>query len=263
MMDTNTAIKPRSEYVKKDIVAFAAVVNQLVARGEMSEDTALTNIDYFTQLMNGTASMDDCWDIMAYGAYKECFALDQNWVIKFASECNRTSDEACLLNKAIDENLGDLFVETYFIPLTGFAPVLYNLEVDSSDNWTFDEQANTYVEIDPDYEPHEHAAYCVIQRRIEKLASECTTTWIHDLVEQQDPDTIFPGLPYNTIKQIPVGSFDWMDAVYKLFGAETMSRFARFCEEEGIYDLHTENIGYRRVDGERIPVIIDWLSSSR
>lgn len=265
MVDMRVYTEPRLEIVEKDVEAFAEVLNRLADNGKLSRGTADLNIHYFTQVMQGTASLDDCWDIMAYGAYKECYALDQNWVIKFASEYNRTPDEMALLNKAIDENLGDLFVETYFIPLEGFHPILYNLE---SDNWTFDESANTYVERDPDFEVNERASFCVIQRRIETTVSETHTRWIDDIADQyfaeeRDVNEIFDGFPFLIASKIPITSFDWLDTSIKLYGSETMTRFANFCDEEGIHDLHIENIGYRLVDGKRIPVIIDWLSSTR
>ena len=221
--------------------------------------------------MDARATPDECFDPIGYGAYKEVYALSDNYVIKFVSECNNTEEEMRLLNAAVEYDVDPLFPETYFIPLTGYHPALYLLEVDTCTNWTFDEEKNTYVERDPDYEPNrERADYVIIQRRVTSVLEDMTFHCVYNydcerhrseyiqLFSTRAEDDFRP-VPTSLVRQIGVTAVEWHEGILTHFGFDFYTRFAAFCDDNNVRDLHNGNVGF--LDG--IPCIVDWLSDTQ
>ena len=52
----------------------------------------------------------------------------------------------------------------------------------------------------------------------------------------------------------------WLKSLAENYGAETFERFAIFCDDWHIWDLHNENIGFLRTREVELPIILDWMS---
>ena len=68
------------------------------------------------------------------------------------------------------------------------------------------------------------------------------------------------GIPTETVRDVGIYNLNWLEAFVNVYGAERFMKFADFCGEHLIRDLHDGNIGFMRKGEVEIPIILDWLS---
>lgn len=73
-------------------------------------------------------------------------------------------------------------------------------------------------------------------------------------------ETPIPNIPMAVIRRIPTINLTWLKSLAENYGAETFERFAIFCDDWHIWDLHNENIGFSRTPEVELPIILDWMS---
>lgn len=62
------------------------------------------------------------------------------------------------------------------------------------------------------------------------------------------------------LKRIPTANLTWLKSLVENYGIDTFKRFAIFCDDWHIWDLHNDNIGFLRTPEVELPIILDWMS---
>ncbi len=213
-------------------------------------------------------SPEHYWSLLGYGAFKECYDIGEDVIVKFASEENATDKEEEILALAAEADLSDVFLPSIFIPLDDDKLPTTYLECNFYNPYTWDESAGTYVRneevhISKDVEFN----YIIVQKKIAttegKLNSDGEnnyflynfTTKMYKTENLLDENGKV--IPFTVLDSIDIFSKRWLRSAIDRFGSEFLYRLADFNEENHISDLHEHNIGYLD-DGT--PVILDWLS---
>lgn len=97
-----------------------------------------------------------------------------------------------------------------------------------------------YLEIQPLVIPSFHITYE-------------TTSW-------NKQDEIILGVPITVVRRIPTANLTWLKSLVENYGIDTFKRFAIFCDDWHIWDLHEDNIGFLRTPEVELPIILDWMS---
>lgn len=216
-------------------------------------------------LLNGGAP-HNYWKPLGSGAFKECYALmdSPKFIVKFASQHNRTPAEIEILEKADRAGLSALFLPTYFAPLNSTtlpADLLDEQHANDSDRWTYDSADGECVERE-DWEAPV-LKYIEVQPRISRISHGKDTMLEQKEYEEtpwRDPRT-GKDIPWQVVYDTAIQSRDWLAAVIRIYGVDMLYRLADFAVTNYIYDLHDSNTGYLLKDGIEYPVIIDWLSA--
>lgn len=213
----------------------------------------------------------DYFGILSYGAFKECYYLTENWVIKFAASHNNTSSEKQVLECAASEGLSDLFLETIFIDLPRALPSTY-LSSDG-DSFDFDSPSYTYdsssfldtFELESPY-PELSGAPCpcnldtlILQPRAivsadlpDRPRAKCKKDY------EADPLYFTTGyeVPFSQYSDSGIRSLTWLQNCINTYGDNFFISLCDFIDRFLLGDLHCYNIGYL---GGR-PIILDWIS---
>ena len=195
----------------------------------------------------------ETFECFSCGAFKEAYHASDSIVVKFCSVDNETDKEQNLLTAAEDAGLLHLFVPTIFHELPCKLPVTQLEDFNSSryyynyDYHTWDRNSGmedfelNYLEIQPLVIPSSHIAYETI-------------TW-------DTQNEVIPGIPMTVMRRIPTTNLTWLKSLAENYGAETFKRFAIFCDDWHIWDLHNDNIGFLRTPEVELPIILDWMSN--
>lgn len=195
----------------------------------------------------------DRFDCFSCGAFKEAYHASDSIVVKFCSIDNKTDKEQNLLAAAEDAGLLHLFVPTIFHELPCKLQVTQLNDSNSSHYYynynyhTWDRNPDAedfelnYLEIQPLVVPSSHIAY-------ENIA------W-------DEQGEVIPGIPMTIVRRIPTTNLTWLKSLAENYGAETFERFAIFCDDWHIWDLHEDNIGFLRMPEVELPIILDWMSN--
>ena len=186
------------------------------------------------------------------GAFKEAYHASDSIVVKFCSTDNETKKEQALLAAAKDAGILELFVPTFFHQLPVNLPVT-QLDDTNSSRYTYDYHYHTwcqnsgieafelnYLEIQPIVVPASHIAY--------------------EVVRCDRQDEVIPGVPMATMRRIPTHNLTWLKSIVENYGKEFFEKFAIFCDDWHIWDLHEDNIGFLRTPEVELPIILDWMS---
>lgn len=194
--------------------------------------------DTIGDCLEGNIAPGDRFDCFSCGAFKEAYHASDSIVVKFCS----IDKEQNLLTAA---GLLHLFVPTIFHELPCKLPVTQLDDSNSSryyynyDYHTWDRNPDAedfelnYLEIQPLVVPSSHIAY-------ENIA------W-------DEQGEVIPG--------IPTTNLTWLKSLAENYGAETFEKFAIFCDDWHIWDLHEDNIGFLRTPEVELPIILDWMSN--
>lgn len=227
-----TYIQPESQLVEAE-----KVKNTIEALGECFDEGA---------------APADAFHCFSCGSFKEAYHAANDIVMKFCSCENDTEAEAELLNAAAEAGFADLFVPTYFHKL----PIpMATLELDdtNSDRYYYDSYKQTWVH------NHEYGDFELTYMEIQPLVTPASTLSCEVLQWSYKEETIF-GIPTETVRDVGIYNLKWLEAFVNVYGAERFEKFADFCSEHYIRDLHDGNIGFMRKGEVEIPIILDWLS---
>lgn len=185
------------------------------------------------------------------GAFKEAYHASDSIVVKFCSTDNETKKEQALLAAAGEADILELFVPTFFHRLPVNLPVT-QLDDTNSSRYTYNYHYHTwckdpsvddfelnYLEIQPMVIPTSHVAYENIR------GSE---------------ETPIPNISMTVIRRIPTNNLTWLKSIVENYGEEFFEKFAIFCDDWHIWDLHEDNIGFLRTPDVELPIILDWMS---
>ncbi len=186
------------------------------------------------------------FECFSCGAFKEAYHASDSVVMKFCSTDNPTEKEKKLLDDALDAGLQDLFVPTFFHRLPSNLWVTL-LDDSNSSRFTYNSKYHDWVR-DNDVEDFE-LNYLEIQPLVVP-ATHIKCEWINWEEKRLSP-----------AKRIPTSNRTWLQSIMDNYGEETLEKFADFCEDRQIWDLHNDNIGFLRTPEANLPIILDWMSN--
>ena len=256
-----------NEIIQADIDRFRNMLQNISISYRHIDEDAIEN--YVTRieelLTDRSRSIEEEFSPIACGAFKECYKLNDDFVIKFATWDNCTEQEEILLNSAIEADIAEIFLPTWYCYLESKGPNLLMLDTESSNRWYYDEYNHTYVENDNWVDPY--TTCIIIQPCITYTVS--ASDYIHLPHNHIDYDNC-PIVDKNgnkieleAVSFLCVSSQTWLQDMLNIYGIEFFNRFSQFVKDHDVHDLHTGNIGYyERKDGQIVPVIFDCLSSN-
>lgn len=165
---------------------------------------------------------------------------------------NETKREQALLAAAKEAKILELFVPTFFHQLPVNLPVT-QLDDTNSSRYTYDSHYHTwrqnpdieafelnYLEIQPIVVPASHVAY--------------------ENIGWDEQGEVIPGISTTVVQRIPTRNLTWLKSIVENYGKEFFEKFAIFCDDWHIWDLHEDNIGFSRTPEVELPIILDWMS---
>lgn len=242
-------------FVQEIEQSFLQVLNNCVpAASKEKEAIQLRDtIEGIGDCLENNIAPGDQFNCFSCGAFKEAYHASDSIVVKFCSVDNETDKEQSLLAAAEDAGLLHLFVPTIFHELPCKLPVTqlddsnssryyynYNYHTWNRNPGTEDFELN-YLEIQPLVIPSSHIAYETIAWDIQ--------------------NEIIPGIPMTVMRRIPTTNLTWLKSLAENYGTEIFERFAIFCDDWHIWDLHEDNIGFLRTPEVELPIILDWMSN--
>ena len=190
----------------------------------------------------------EAFECFSCGAFKEAYLASDSIVVKFCSTDNETRKEQALLAAAKEADILELFVPTFFHRLPINLPVT-QLDDTNPSRYIYDYRYHTwcknpniddfelnYLEIQPMVIPASHVAY-------ENIGGFKEVS-----------------IPMTVIRRIPTNNLTWLKSIVENYGEEFFKKFAIFCDDWHIWDLHKDNIGFSRTPEVKIPIILDWMS---
>ena len=73
-------------------------------------------------------------------------------------------------------------------------------------------------------------------------------------------DSIVVKFCSTVVRRIPTRNLTWLKSIVENYGKEFFEKFAIFCDDWHIWDLHEDNIGFSRTPEVELPIILDWMS---
>lgn len=189
------------------------------------------------------------FDFINHGAFKECYRLTPNFIIKFNASDNPTIRENQVLANAQQIGISKIFLPTRFYELKSCTLPLKYLDDDPNCSSALYDSYYHTMKTNPDFTPILFDSFFIqpfakISRDINREEDYSNSSLV-----DENGDII----PDDSIN---FTSRSWLKDVLTMYGREFFDTMINFFEEEGIYDLHRGNIGYLNEK----PVIIDWLS---
>lgn len=203
----------------------------------------------FENMLNTKDSPSSYFDFIGSGAFKECYRLTEDFIIKFNSSDNPTDQEREILTAAEGAGLSAIFLPTKFHELKSCTLPLYYLDECSSRylDVTYDSYYHT-IKTNPNYTPISFNSFFIQPfAKIGRMNPAKTSDWGPLIDENGD---IISNDAVDFIARY------WTRSVLSMYGKQFFYKMINFFEEKHIHDLHTGNIGY--LDGK--PIIIDWMS---
>lgn len=252
--------------IQDDVTRFRLMLQHISEHYKHISNEAINDyVNDIEDILMGCCNINDRFEAIACGAFKECYVLNDDFVIKFASECNETQCEETLMLNAEEAGVEEVFMPTWYCYLYSQGPELLMLDEDSSDREYYDYEQHTYVE-NPDY-TSQHANYIIIQPRILRTVSDAPYINLpHNRLDYDKAPIIDAEgnkVDFETARGFWVSSQTWLQDIVDTYGAEFFNLLAEFLQDNGVHDLHTSNIGYYvNKEDKVVPVIFDCLSDS-
>ena len=254
-----------NDNIRVDIERFRGVLQNISASYKYISDEIIERyVADIEDILTGSCDINDRFASIDFGAYKECYSLNDDFVIKFASEDNDTNSEENLFYRAVEDEVAEVFLPTWYCYLDSRGVELKMLEDDMGCyRYCYDESQHTYVE-NPYYE-NPVADCIIIQPRILRTVSESSYLVLPRNELDYDKAPIFDAegnkVDFHTAHKFCVSSQTWLQDIVDAYGLEYFNRLAQFLADNEVHDLHAGNIGYyTREDGKVVPVIFDCLS---
>lgn len=255
-----------NEKVQADIARFRGMLQHISASYKRISDEAIEGyVADIEAILVGRCDISDKFPTIGCGAFKECYGLNDDFVIKFASEENDTVSEENLLHIAVEADVAEIFLPTWYCYLDSRGPDLQMLDDRASNRYYYSDSRHTYVE-NPDY-TYQIADCIIIQPRILRTVSAKSYLTLprNGLDYDKAPivDTEGNKIDFRTAYDFCVSSQTWLQDIMDAYGFDFFNRLAQFLTDNDVSDLHTDNIGYYiREDGKVVPVIFDCLSGT-
>lgn len=222
------------------------------------------------RILAGKSVIEDEFELLGSGSYKEAYALNDDFVIKFASHYNDTYEEKRLYNLAIDECVDEIFLETYFYDIPeGQYPTLFYLEECSISESYAREKEDLYEVTEDDRYDYDtihpkadtiiiqaYAEFTVADRAYENFKYNKLDYAKNPIINKVDGSEV----AHEEARKFSVSSKDWLQAILDIYGIDTFLSMADFFDRYNMSDLHSENIGYIVKNGIEFPVVLDWMS---
>lgn len=226
------------------------------------------------------ASPSSYFEYLSHGFFKECYTFSPSLVIKFCAARNPTDSETALLDAAVEEDIQELFLPTRFLALPrNFSST--HLEVDDEDQEVFDSDTEEWMD-NPDWKDNSLLTHVCIQERaipqsvilarepdFDEVAFDTEIDSWSDAAWRNSAESLGldPDLELaNQWRGLTGASTHWVRSLLKIYGVDYTRRFAKFCQDFPLWDLHSENVGYTinpGLGGTHLPVIMDFFSSRR
>lgn len=185
------------------------------------------------------------------GSFKECYRLNDDFIIKFACIENYTEREQELLNYAKEEGVEDLFLPTWFCPLDYSDIELTNLDSDCCYSYYYNGERRYYTE---------SANYIIIQPMVTNVAIDLVNRYCYNEKDYYKTPLINKNnkgiVNYHLFQHLIIHNMDWLQQLLDCYDINYLYKMKHFFNNYGVHDLHGGNIGY--LNGR--PVILDWLS---
>ncbi len=195
----------------------------------------------------------EAFECFSCGAFKEAYHASDSIVVKFCSTDNETKKEQALLAAAKEASVLELFVPTFFHQLPINLSVTQLDDINSS-RYTYDYHYHTWNR-NPNAEDFE-LNYLEIQPLVIPSSSHIA----YETISWNKQDKIM-GIPITVIRRIPTNNLTWLKSIINNYGKEFFEKFAIFCDNWHIWDLHNDNIGFLRTPEVELPIILDWMSN--
>lgn len=233
--------------------SFLQVLNNCVPADQQEKEAIQLRdtVDGIGNCLEMHCAPGEVFGCFSCGAFKEAYHASDSIVVKFCSTDNETKKEQALLAAAEEADILELFVPTFFHRLPVNLPVT-QLDDTNSSRYTYNYHYHTwckdpsvddfelnYLEIQPMVIPASHVAYENIR------GSE---------------ETPIPNISMTVIRRIPTNNLTWLKSIVENYGKEFFEKFAIFCDDWHIWDLHEDNIGFLRTPEVELPIILDWMS---
>jgi hypothetical protein len=241
-----------------------------ISRNSKPIDDIPTLAAKIERILAGKSIIEDEFELLGSGSYKEAYALNDDFVIKFASHYNDTCEEKRLYNLAIDECVDEIFLETYFydIPEGQYPTLLYLEECSVSESYAREREDLYEVrdDGDRDYDTihpkadsiiiQAYAEFTVADRSYENFKYNKLDYAKNPIINKADGSEV----AHEEARKFSVSSKDWLQAILDIYGIDTFLSMADFFDKYNVSDLHSENIGYIVKNGIEFPVVLDWMS---
>lgn len=252
------------ERVQEDVIHFRNMLQEISHTYKYISDGAIEDyVHNIKDILMGYCNIQDRFNIIGYGAYRECYTLNGDFVIKFVSEQNDTKIEEMLMLKAAEANVGEIFIPTWYYYLSSTGPELFTLDEEASDRGFYNYEEHTWVD-NPDY-TFQRATCIIIQPCILRTVGEkAYLNFPYDeFAYNKNPitDNTNKIVDYQVARSFWVTSQTWLQDIVDTYGLEFFNRLEKFLSANEVHDLHSDNIGYYiNKDGKVVPVIFDCLS---
>lgn len=260
---------------------FIYIVKNYLHMAEREQELA---VQRFSSMVDFGGSPADNFDYVDKGAYKECYELNEKYIIKFTSNENPTRREINLLKNAADAGIDKVFLPTYYIELPTDTVILPEMTDEARLERTFftynswDDENESWEQDEDDYTVY--AEYAIIQPRMLYTAGryieycEDDGTYFENIAEaNKNPEfetvdgaalcnvSIFADDTYHDFIFSSRAKF-WAKDLGSRLTLDEIHTFVEFVNTYFVHDLHMENIGYiaDQETGRPIAVICDWLS---
>ena len=257
-----------NDNIRVDIERFRGMLQNISASYKPISDEDIEGyVADIEDILTGRYDINDRFASIDYGAFKECYSLNDDFVIKFAREDNNTNSEENLFYSAVEDEVAEVFLPTWYCYLDSRGVELKMLDDEmASCRYCYDESQHTYVE-NPDY-VNPVANCIIIQPRILRTVSESSYLVFPRNELDYNKAAIFDAegnkVDYSVAHKFCVSSQTWLQDIVDVYGLEYFNRLAQFLTDNEVYDLHVGNIGYyTREDDKVVPVIFDCLSHKR
>ena len=194
----------------------------------------------------------DQFECFSCGTFKEAYHASDSIVVKFCSVDNETTREQALLHAAKEADILELFVPTFFHQLPINLAVT-QLDDTNSSRYTYNYHYHTW-DRNPDAEDFE-LNYLEIQP-IVIPASHVNCK----MIPWDAQGEVIPGIAKIAMRRIPTSNLTWLRSIVEHYGKDFFEKFAIFCDDWHIWDLHDDNIGFLRTPEIELPIILDWMS---
>jgi hypothetical protein len=224
-----------------------------------------------TSLIRNGGTPADYFEVIAHGAFKECYEGLGDWVIKFASLHNATAAEKQLLDAARDAGLSWMFSHTLFIDLPRNLRTTMLEEADytcihdeslgecphncSICQWNVTEENNplAYILNTVELQPRGYAASDNDYISLPYWEADYNKNPIY----YQDGSVV----PHRILSDIGIVSQNWAEDFINTYGDTNFHKFIAFADKFQLSDLHAANTGYVKTAAGTMPILLDWLSN--
>lgn len=253
--------------IEQVIDCYLSAIHHILATYHLTceETIELCNtVDYMRKILEEGCSPENYFKAMATGAFKECYSLIPNkFIIKFTTNANETDNELKLIAEAENDDIGEIFLPTYWIPFGDIKVESTLIDNDDlfEDSQIWDEENETYVD-NPDFE-YPFLNGCMIQPWAivqEKEPYFSMSLNPHDYNKNPVKYSTGEVVDYNKAYGFFVTSQTWLQSIIDIYGDDFFNRLSDFIKRNSVSDLHNSNIGYYINEKVKYPVILDCLS---